>query len=109
MHVPVVATSLKIPKALKSRISRLAKREGASPHALMLRMLEERVEDAERFQQFVGEAHESAMTKIDARSTSFWAAAHSCDKELTGLGLLERQRVKVWLGKVYAELGGLSV
>jgi predicted DNA-binding protein len=61
MHVPVVATSLKIPKALKSRISRLAKREGASAHALMLRMLEERVEDAERFQQFVGEAHESDL------------------------------------------------
>ena len=53
--------------------------------------------------------HESAMTRIDARSTSFWAAAHRGDKELTGLGLLERQRVKVWLGKAYAELDGLSV
>lgn len=48
--------------------------------------------------------HEQAMTRIDARSTSFWAAANSGDKELTGLGLLERQRVKVWLAKAYAEL-----
>lgn len=48
--------------------------------------------------------HEQAMTRIDARSTSFWAAAHSGDKELTGLGLLERQRVRVWLAKAYAEL-----
>ncbi|MGQ0622044.1 MAG: mobilization protein [Panacagrimonas sp.] len=53
--------------------------------------------------------HESAMTRIDARSTSFWAAAHSGDKELTGLGLLERQRVKVWLGKAYAALDKLGV
>lgn len=53
--------------------------------------------------------HESAMTRIDARSTSFWAAAHSGDKELTGLGLLERQRVKVWLGRAYAELDRLAV
>ncbi len=53
--------------------------------------------------------HESAMTRIDARSTSFWAAAHSGDKEITGLGLLERQRVKVWLSKAYAELGRAGV
>lgn len=53
--------------------------------------------------------HESAMTRIDARSTSFWAAAHSGDKELTGLGLLERQRVKVWLNKAYAALVSVGV
>ena len=53
--------------------------------------------------------HEAAMTRIDARSTSFWAAAHSGDKELTGLGLLERQRVRVWLAKAYAELDKLGV
>ena len=53
--------------------------------------------------------HESAMTRIDARSTSFWAAANSGDKELTGLGLMERHRVKVWLGKVYAEFAALKL
>jgi len=52
--------------------------------------------------------HESAMTRIDARSTSFWAA-HSGDRELSGLGLLERQRVRVWLGKANAELARLGV
>lgn len=52
--------------------------------------------------------HETAMTRIDARSTSFWAAANSNDKALTGLGLLERQRVRVWLAKVYAELDALA-
>ncbi len=53
--------------------------------------------------------HEASMTKIDARSASFWAAANSSEKEHTGLGLLERSRVKVWLGKAYAELDTLSV
>jgi len=53
--------------------------------------------------------HESAMTRIDARSTSFWAATNGSDKETTGLGLLERQRVKVWLGKAYAELARVGI
>lgn len=53
--------------------------------------------------------HDAAMTRIDARSTSFWAAAHSSEKELTGLGLLERQRVKIWLGKAYVEIEKVGV
>lgn len=53
--------------------------------------------------------HESAMTRIDENSSSFWAAANSGDKALTGLGLLERQRVKVWLGKAYAELAKAGI
>ncbi|MGQ0700691.1 MAG: mobilization protein [Panacagrimonas sp.] len=53
--------------------------------------------------------HESTMTNIDARSTSFWAAAHSSDKDVTGLGLLERQRVKVWLAKAYVALEKVGV
>ena len=52
----VAATSLKLPKTLKTRIARLARQAGESPHALMVRMLQERVEDAERFQRFVEEA-----------------------------------------------------
>ncbi len=52
----VAATSLKLSKELKSRIARLAKRSGESPHALMLRLLEQQVESAERFEQFVAEA-----------------------------------------------------
>jgi hypothetical protein len=48
--------------------------------------------------------HEQAMAKIDANSSSFWAAHHG-EKAVTGLGLLERQRVRVWLNKAYAGLG----
>ena len=57
--MPLVATSLKLPKALKSRITRLAKRAGESPHALMLRLLEQQVEAGERFEQFVADARQA--------------------------------------------------
>lgn len=52
--------------------------------------------------------NEAAMSKIDAHSASFWAAK-SGDKDLTGLGLLERQRVKGWLKNTYDELDKLNV
>jgi predicted DNA-binding protein len=57
--VPLAATSLKLPKTLKSRITRLAKRAGESPHAFMLRLLEERVQAAERFEQFLAEVRQA--------------------------------------------------
>ena len=55
----LAATSLKLPKSLKARISQLAKRTGESPHAFMVRLLRERVQDVERFEQFVAEAQQA--------------------------------------------------
>jgi predicted DNA-binding protein len=55
----LTATSLKLPKTLKTRITRLAKRAGESPHAFMLRLLEEQVQAAERFEQFLAEARQA--------------------------------------------------
>ncbi len=52
---------------------------------------------------------ESTMQKIDALGTSFWAAVNHADRAVTGLGLLERQRVKTWLQRAYAELDGAGV
>lgn len=51
--------------------------------------------------------HESAINKIDATSSSFWAAKNS--SEGAGLGLMERQRVKTWLRDVYLELDKVGV
>lgn len=51
---------------------------------------------------------DATMQKIDSHSSSFWAAA-SADKVGTGLGLLERQRVKTWLRRAYDELDALVV
>lgn len=55
----LAATSLKLPKVLKTRITRLAKRAGESPHAFMLRLLEEQVQAAERFEQFLTAARQA--------------------------------------------------
>jgi hypothetical protein len=52
---------------------------------------------------------ESSMIKIDASSSSFWAAAHKADGDTTGLGLLERQRVKVWLKNAFSEIDRVGV
>ena len=52
---------------------------------------------------------ESTMQKIDTLGTSFWAAVNHPDRAATGLGLLERQRVKTWLQRAYAALDGAEV
>lgn len=53
--------------------------------------------------------HEAVAARIDARSLSFWAATQSGDKANGGLGLLERQRVRVWLKHAYDEFDRCSV
>lgn len=51
--------------------------------------------------------HENAINKIDAASSSFWAAKNA--GEAAGLGLMDRQRVKTWLRDAYAELDKVGV
>ena len=46
--------------------------------------------------------HEASMVKIDAHSSSFWAATQGGAAH--ELGLLERQRVKMWLKSAYQEV-----
>jgi hypothetical protein len=46
---------------------------------------------------------ESTMLKIDAASSSFWAASRAED-HTTGLGVLERERLNTWLQAAYAAL-----
>jgi hypothetical protein len=51
---------------------------------------------------------DTTMQKIDAHSTSFWAASNRGGKDGSALGLLERQRVKHWLHRAYEEIGRLG-
>ena len=44
--------------------------------------------------------HEASMRKIDRQNTSFWAAIHN-RTGAEALGMLERQRVKMWLKSTY--------
>ncbi len=52
--------------------------------------------------------HESVLNKIDAASSSFWAAKTK-GQETSVLGMLERQRVKVWLNNAYEQLDGIGI
>jgi len=53
--------------------------------------------------------HEPVINKIDAGSTSFWAAKNRSTTDSKGLGILERQRVKVWLKNAYTEIESLGI
>jgi len=53
--------------------------------------------------------HEAVIRKIDAGSTSFWAAKNKSETESKGLGLLERQRVKIWLKHAYEEIDAVMI
>ena len=48
--------------------------------------------------------HAPVMTKIDGNSSSFWAAKNKDTENLNALGLLERQRVKMWLRHAYDQI-----
>jgi hypothetical protein len=53
--------------------------------------------------------HEPVINKIDAGSTSFWAAKNKSVTEVKGLGLLERQRVKMWLNHAYEQIDSVGI
>ena len=53
--------------------------------------------------------HAPVMTKIDSNSYSFWAAKNKDADSLNALGLLERQRVKIWLNHAYEEIESVGV
>ncbi|HEX5062706.1 MAG TPA: hypothetical protein VFV99_25210 [Kofleriaceae bacterium] len=50
------ATTLKLPAKLKTRIARMAKKSGRTPHAFMLEALERQTTREERMEEFVKEA-----------------------------------------------------
>ena len=48
--------------------------------------------------------HDAVVHKIDARNASFWLAKNGSAIDGPGLGLMERQRLKLWLNHAYAEI-----
>jgi len=51
--------------------------------------------------------HDAVVQKIDAANNSFWAAKNAANG--SKLGLMERQRLKLWLNHAYAEIGAAGV
>ena len=53
--------------------------------------------------------HKGTMLKIDALDKSFWSAVHHHDAPNSSLGLMERQRLKVWLRQSYGQFERLGL
>jgi len=53
--------------------------------------------------------HETVINKIDAGNTNFWAARNRTENDPNGLGILERQRVKMWLNHAYEQIDTVGV
>ena len=54
--------------------------------------------------------HDGVIQKIDAGSSSFWKARTPQEStDAGGLGLMDRQRVKMWLRDIYAELDSVGL
>ena len=53
--------------------------------------------------------HAPVMTKVDSNSYSFWAAKNKDTESSYPLGLLERQRMKIWLYHAYSEISNIGV
>jgi hypothetical protein len=53
--------------------------------------------------------HDAVINKIDAANSSFWSAQHGAQVDGTVLGLMDRQRVKMWLRDVYREIDTVGV
>jgi hypothetical protein len=53
--------------------------------------------------------HDPVVQKIDAANASFWAARNNTAKDGPGLGLMERQRLKMWFNQAMAEIATVAV
>jgi hypothetical protein len=47
---------------------------------------------------------DTVAQKLDAHNASFWAAKNAPGGDGPGLGLMERQRLKMWMAHAYGEL-----
>ena len=53
--------------------------------------------------------HDPVVQKIDAANASFWSAKHNAAKDGISLGLMERQRLKMWLSHAMGEIDKVAV
>jgi hypothetical protein len=53
--------------------------------------------------------NDGVMQRIDAGSNSFWKAKNAHDPNGAGLGLMDRQRVKMWLRDLYREIDDVGL
>ena len=53
--------------------------------------------------------NQQAIAKIDSENSSFWSAQQKSPANGNGLGILQRQRVKVWLQHAYQQIDSVGI
>ena len=53
--------------------------------------------------------HDAVVQKIDASNSSFWSAKNGGSSTAGKLGLMERQRLKLWMNHAYGEITAAGV
>jgi len=53
--------------------------------------------------------NQQAIAKIDSENASFWSAQQKGAMNGNGLGILQRQRVKVWLQHAYQQIDSVGI
>jgi len=53
--------------------------------------------------------NDAVVNKVDAGSSSFWHAANHSERDTAPLGMMDRQRLKMWLRDTYAQLDAAGV
>jgi hypothetical protein len=53
--------------------------------------------------------NQDAIARIDSENSSFWAAQQKSAENAKGLGILQRQRVKVWLQHAYEQIDRVGI
>ena len=94
---PITATTtLKLPNKLKSRVAKLAKKHGRTPHGFMIEAIEREIDRQERMEAFIREAQAADLT-IERTGEVYEAAdVHAWLGRLSGDG--KAARPKPWRG-----------
>ena len=64
--MPVTATSLKLPAALKAELDKLARDSGETTHAIMVRALSEHVDAAKRYRGFLDDVRQANLAMLES-------------------------------------------
>ncbi len=90
------STTLKLSSALKTRIAKIAKKTGQTPHAFMVDALERQTRREERMEEFVNEALEADREIEEGDEVYAAADVHGWLARLAGGE--QASRPKPWRG-----------
>jgi len=91
-----MATSLKLPPQLKSRVVTAAKGAGKSPHAFMVEAIEQQVTQVERRQRFIQEALAAEREALETGEGFDADEVHAAMEARSQGGRTRRLKARSW-------------